>query len=185
LTLPDLPAILREERWWDMDWGSTLVGLGGLAVAGISLWFNYVARAAGHREAIYQRQIQAYSDLIRGIWDYYDELRMQLHSISSEPEAQVKAKIRECYLTAFHIYQRNLLFLPDRVAAAARGVFSLHLRSTQEWPPNADMWGVEMGRATLAVITEARTALGIEPLSQEILSLAGSKAKEKNTPWDP
>src|SRR6266496_2140659 len=57
-----------------VEWSSALVGIGGLVVAGLSLYYGYKARTSPYRERLYDRRLDAYGEMIRRLGELHDEV---------------------------------------------------------------------------------------------------------------
>ena len=67
------------------DWASLIVGLGGLAVAIITIYLSYKERTSSYRKRLYSRQLEVYAEVMNHLADLIDDealrwdLRGRLH----------------------------------------------------------------------------------------------------------
>jgi hypothetical protein len=180
-----------------MEWTSAVVGIGGLLVAALSLWLSYKDRRSTHRELLYQKQIEAYTAVINVLNPLYDACiyfimtKASRLRLDSETRPQLRLETTEAG-RQFHVeYQKWALFLPSVVHDEISGFFKvLNAISAPDDVAShhprelvySDDPHMELAKAYGQVIAAARTGLGIEPLSDDILKLVGGvKVNEKKT----
>jgi hypothetical protein len=171
-----------------MDWTSAVVGIGGLLVAALSLWLSYKDRRSVHRELLYQKQVEAYTAVINALNPLYDACiyfimtKASRLRLDNETRPQLRSETTQLG-RQFHIeHQKWALFLPTVVHDEISGFFKvLNAISAPEdvvshYPRElvySEDPHKELAKAYGRVIAAARSGLGIEPLSEDILKLVG------------
>ena len=169
-----------------MDWGSFIIGFGGLAVAGLSVYLSYKARTSPYREMLYSRQLEGYAEVIDALTRFYvtaqSSLAAQGFRLDDKTRPILRAETMDEHVAFYHKHQKWAIFLPREMNDALSAfintfnAISAPPKVAQLYPRemvNANDPGGLLGHAYSRVVEAARKGLGTEPLSQETLKLIG------------
>jgi len=170
-----------------MDWEAFVIGLGGLIVAGLSVYLSYKSRISPYREMLYSKQLEGYAEVVYALSDFYtatlafitvqkncrldDNTRFELRRITVNENQALYRK-----------QQKWAIFLPkemsDRLSDFVKlfNGISAFPEVAYQYPKEivyANDPGLLLANAYTKVIEAARKGLGTEPLSQETLRLFG------------
>jgi hypothetical protein len=166
-------------------WGvedSTVLGLAGiiagLGTALMSFWWNYKTRALGHREFLYQKQIEAYVDLStnisRSLYPCYNFLLTK--DLTPENRKELVEITQKAHDELWGIERMSLMILPLDVVEA---VNKLQLVLAREIPKldSSKQAGSVLTRAELDVCVSVRKWAGVEPLTKDMLQAFGRHSR--------
>lgn len=166
-----------------MDW-SSLVSLVAVAVTGLSLWLSYRERTAGHRQLIYQKQIEAYEAILGASWALYNKTVrvLPVGNILLDQDAQTKflEDTRGEFEAWEGVYFEKIFVCPDEVAKVLdTTVLWIDIYNDTTKPRMSLDVRNELADALYKAEHTASHALGIGPLSKEILSIVGERARRR------
>jgi hypothetical protein len=179
----------REEV--TLDWAAASVGLGGLVIAGLTLWLSFKERGAGHREYFYQKQLDAYMAVMNALYPFFNACQdyIVLNGFRLNGETRLKFRLEisrgsiSKYYWNFHTqHQKWAILLPVSMQAqlshfsTVLSAISAPDEIANQYPPalvNSADPGMDLAKAYSKVVAVAREGLGVEPLSEEILRLVG------------
>src|SRR5436189_4222919 len=103
---------------------SSGVALMGALVAGLSVYFNYKGRHNQFRQAVYNRQMDAYFDITESMSNLYTAAQNVLAAGNSclkaeDAGARFRAAVRAEHERFTATINRSLIVLPSKVKAAA------------------------------------------------------------------
>ena len=164
-----------------MDWGSTLVGLGGLGVAGLSLVLTYRERTQHFREALYGKRLEAYPELLAAVWKLVDaSIDEGRQGSSSQPSS-----------TALLELERRWAVLLSKEVTLALGRLreeyweledvspaSEDTRRQREPNITCELWFYLIG-GSVNVLEAMRDDLGVDRLSGEMLRTFSTPLSER------
>jgi len=164
---------------------STIVGLAGLFVGLLtslaSLWWNYKTRASTHREQLYLKQIEAYSELVvssnRFLEHVYAYLELLRKGGNAKTLNALKQKQRDAFLDFFHTFIRLHVFLPTEVLTRSLKLISRVRSYTVELgeaEQDIELKRKEMAHLQIDLVDAMREAAGIGPLSEEMRKVFGA-----------
>ena len=167
-----------------MEWGSFIIGLGGIAVAGLSVYLSYKARTSPFREILYSRQLEGYAEVVDALTDFYNAAQSFIAAHGYQLTNNTRPTLRLKTLDknrAFHRkYQKWALYFPKQMRSALYDFIKM-FNGISAPPEVAQQYSKEkvyvddpgrlLGDAYTKVIEVARKRLGTEPLSQETLEL--------------
>jgi hypothetical protein len=169
-----------------MNYGSFIIGFGGLVIAGLSIYLNYKARTSHYREMIYSKQIEGYDEIVNALTEFYLTTLSFIASQGFRLDDTTRPILRSQTMEknrAFHRKHREwVIFLPNEINKALfafvklfNGI-SVHPAVKHQYPReivNAEDPALLLGDAYSEVIDVVRACLGTEPLSQETRKLIG------------
>src|SRR3954467_11427451 len=102
---------------------TSLVGLMGAAVAGLSVYFTYKGRHNQFRQVVYGRQMDAYFDITESMSNLYTAAQYLLAASNpwlkgEEARARFRTALREEHERFTGTVNRSLIVLPSKVKAA-------------------------------------------------------------------
>jgi hypothetical protein len=170
-----------------MDWASASIGLGGLLVAGLSVWLTHRERSSPYRHRLYNLQLDGLHEILPALDEWH---RVSQSFILEQPRLRLNDEtrpiLRERTQEAMLDYYRHLrkwqVFLPATLGEALgnfQGTFnaiSAIPGFTKGYDPelvNTADPGMALAVAFQNVTRAARQIVGVEPLSQETLRLIG------------
>ena len=175
-----------------MDAGAIFVSIGSLFVAGLSLWLAHKERSSEHRQHMYERQAEAFADVLDALHPLYNSVQQYLVPHMAGMDAAARVAFRKALYTGdlwrlqmgFAMkHQHSAVFMPSSVHVALNG-FTRTLNGLSAPPGMEGQYPEELvdsrdpqgdlGKAYEQVLQSARHALGVEPLSREILKLVGT-----------
>jgi hypothetical protein len=168
----DVPAI--------KDLGTVLVSLGGLILAGISLYFSNRSSAA-FRQKVYETQFDAYKELARAIYDQYLNLLVASpkffpHADPSDMSSLLKTLADENTKVNTLVPLAKLL-LPTSVVEILL-IYLNHcqtyielLRGNKKAPTGYMGTEGHIGRAYESMLKEMRKTLHIDPLTEKTMAI--------------
>ncbi len=165
-----------------MDWGSAVIGIGGLLVAALSLWLSYKERRATHRQALYAQQVEAFGAVIGALFSIYRACfdfieRQPGHKLNRKTRPQMRKVVNVVYQEFEIEWAKRLLLLPSVVRSEIAtfiklvNAISATDKDAQEYPSeliNSLDPQTDLSTAYKKVLEVASQRLGIEPLSQDI-----------------
>ena len=170
-----------------MNYGSFIIGFGGLVIAGLSLYFNYKARTSQYREMIYSKQIEGYDEIVNALTEFYltsiSFIASQGFRLNDNTRPILRTKTMEQSLAFHHKHQKWVIFLPNEINKALFSYIKLFNgisvppRIKHQYPQeivNSDDPMSLLSDAYSEVIDVVRACLGTEPLSQETRKLIGT-----------
>ncbi len=178
---------------------SALLGLGGLAVAALSLWLSYRLRSSRFQEVLYGRRVEAAIELAQGLGALHTSAQAYIHqnlpqqrTTKKEPwfsEAErmgLRNHLLEEDVRFFQVWQKWSVILPDVVGQKIKAyVMTLNGISAPQgsklYPMelvNASDPGMVLGDAYLETLQSLRSSLAIAPLEKGIAALLKSGTDE-------
>jgi hypothetical protein len=165
-----------------MDWISGLIGLGGLFVAALSLWLNYRDRSAMHRQIIYQKQIDAYSEIIISLIQFFNKalefMPPSYKYFGDEAGKLLETMVFEEFTQFKTAFAKNMMFISEDVAMKILNFYALwkYFISPTKNPdhPYKDHLTEpvsDLSSAFSEVVWEIRKAIGTGKLTKEILNI--------------
>jgi hypothetical protein len=166
-----------------MIWGvedSTILGLAGiiagLLTAAASFWWNYKTRALGHREFLYQKQIEAYVDLStnisRSLSPCYNFLITK--SLTPENRKEFVEITEKAYDELWCQARLSLMILPAYVGDALVKLLSA-LNGELPKLDSSKQAGLVLTKAEMTVYVAVRKWAGVEPLTKDMLDAFGER----------
>lgn len=167
-----------------MDVGSIVIGLGGLAVAGLSVYLSYKARTSPYREMLYSRQLEGCAEVVDALTKLFVAMTSSIMDqgwpLDESARREVNSATAEEFSTFYRVHQKWGIFLPREMSDAVSAFSSLLAKLLaspglrQAFPTlmveTSDPVGL-LADAYATVVKAARKSLGTEPLSQETLDL--------------
>lgn len=105
-----------------MEWGSTVVAVGALAVAALSLWLTYRERVAGLRGALYAKQIDVYGLVLDALREVHEVTLAFTTQKGFVLDGRSRTELREATQPQIaklsQVFVRNAVFLPNAVGDA-------------------------------------------------------------------
>lgn len=168
-----------------MVWASAITGLGALAVAALSLYLTYRARLSPYREKIYDRQLDAASEVLLALGKLHDQIQGIISSGGIQgPESDLQVMTAEARTDFFRAYRRWNVVLPRPVTdAVANYMQSLDEVSGQlHSRPAAVKLAAEEMTSKLAesyslVLGAARQSIHVKELTTDTLHLIESQGR--------
>ena len=167
-----------------MEWGSFIIGLGGIVVAGLSVYLSYKARTSAYREMLYSKQLEGYSEVVDALADFYNAAQSFIAAhgcqLNNNTRRTLRLQTMDKNQAFHHKYQKWALYFPKEMRGALFDFIKMFNGISA--PPEiakqyskekvyADNPGRLLGDAYTKVIEVARKGLGTEPFSQETLGL--------------
>ena len=161
---------------------TSLVGLTGAAVAGLSVYFNYKGRHNQFRQVVYGRQMDAYFEITSAMAALYNAA--QNHLAFHDPRLRGE-DARERFRTALRdqhegfarTVNRSLIVLPSKVKTAVDHFNEalLTMSAPDDGPPAAagDDPGARLARAYERAVNCIRHHLAIDSLTTGMLKEMG------------
>ena len=166
-----------------MDPGSLIIGLGGLATGAWAAYLTSRSRTQTLREALYQRQMDLFVDLITAASDLHGEVGSIIDAGGGDPQRRAVAKLVEVSQRHWPVNARLAAFAPAPVFAAWKRIDSLVLNSIADSNDRValqrDFDAFEGAIGDL--LQHIRGYLGTEPLTEETKSLIGSKVVSRRS----
>jgi hypothetical protein len=162
-----------------MDWVSGVVGLGGVAVALLALVLTYRSRFAPYQQQLYERQLDAATEVLQSLGRYHDVGLSVLDG--AEPVFSTagdgRGQLAEAKSEFFRTYRRWNVVIPQPVTEAVTaylqtiedltsGTCGVGLRSGA----SATSTGSQLATAYAAVLGVAQRELRVRTLSDKTLS---------------
>jgi hypothetical protein len=101
---------------------TTIVSLGALAVAALSLWLTYRERAAGLRGALYAKQVEAYGRVLEALAERHavaiDFMRGKDFPLDRESRVELLDTAQLEIARFARVFTETVIFLPENVANA-------------------------------------------------------------------
>lgn len=177
-----------------MDWGSFIIGAGGLVVGGMSTWLSYKSRSSPYQEKIYSTQHEGYTEVVGTLIEFHNAAQyhiiLQGGRLTDATRPKLRLETKELNAGFGRVHQKWAIFLPEEVNRALADfitVFngiSAHPEVAGRYPKETvyarDPGGL-LGDAYSRVIAVIRKRLGTDPLSQETLKLIGKKTEESES----
>lgn len=178
------------------DGGQTLVGLGGLAVAGLTVWLGHRERTKELRQRLFDARVQASESIAAAAWKLYDATIDDAETIEygSGPSTQMWGEgwarsfrgalaFREQVKRFDVLLDANTTEALSKFEAAASRVSGY----PYPWGNDAD-WSNEsvdaLRVAYQALIESLRQMLGVDLLGQETLRMLGKPRPERRPRTD-
>ena len=173
-----------------MDWLSGAVGLGGVVVAMLALWLTYRSRLSPYQQQLYERQLDAATEVLQALGRYHDEgLSMVDNGPSGFPiGADGGVSLAEARTQFFRTYRRWNVVIPQPVT----GAVTVYLQTIERVLAAAHKGevpaGEQLATAYATVLGVAQRELRVRTLSDKTLSsiesLSGHPA-DSAFPADP
>lgn len=175
-----------------MDWASASIGLGGLALAALTVYLDYRKRIAPYRELLYAKQIEGYAQVVQALNDWFDWSQGYIAAHGCRLNDSTRVELRKETVdqnVAFHaVYRRWALYLPkdvDMRISAFVGVFNAisSPREVAHQYPAHEVYsedpGMLLAEAYSSLFQSMRKSMGTEPLSRETLKIVGEMPDER------
>jgi hypothetical protein len=180
-----------------MDWLSGVVGLGGVMVALLALLLTYRSRLAPYQQQLYERQLDAATEVLQALGRYHDEsLSVVDGGVSGLPAgADGGVSLSDARTQFFRTYRRWNVVIPQPVTEAV----TVYLQTIEQLVtkvrngelhngPSQTSAGEQLATAYASVLGVAQRELRVRRLSDKTLSsiesLSGQSA-EPAFPADP
>lgn len=160
---------------------TSMVGLAGAFVAGLSVYFTYKGRHNQFRSVVYGRQMDAYFDITEAMAALYAtaQTHLALHGLRLQTEDD-RERFRDA-LRADHdrftgTVNRSLIVLPSKVKAAVDHFNETLLAAgapTDDRPPTPSDPGPDLDRAYERAVNCIRHHLAIDSLTTGMLKEMG------------
>jgi hypothetical protein len=174
-----------------MNWASVTIGLGGVAVALLTLLLTYRSRFGPYQQKLYERQLDAVTEVLQALGRYHDEGLNILDGIGSMPavDADRHAQLKEAKAEFFRTYRRWNVVIPQPMTEAVtkylhtieRLVVESRLRSSPGELPERPK-GDHLAAAYAAVLGVAQRELRVKTLSDRTLSSIESLSASPSVP---
>jgi len=163
-----------------VNWTSAAIGLGGLFVAGFSLWLTYRTRLSPYQQKLYERQLEAATDVLLALGTYHDAIM----GIVAVPGVDLKAYTGNSRGKFFEAWRKWSLILSAEVGDAVGTYVGTLTRVTNNLSsaPRTDKNLVDLTAAYAGVLTAARKDLNIEELSEKTLQQINSRPQLTSSP---
>jgi len=167
---------------------SSTIGLVGALVAGLSVYFTYKGRHNQFRQAVYNRQMDAYFDITESMSNLYTAAQNVLAAGNSwlkgeDARERFRAAVREEHERFTATVNRSLIVLPSKVKAAVDNFNESLLAISQpaeersaDAPDAADGVpdpGADLGQAYRRAVNCIRHHLAIDSLTTGMLNEMG------------
>ncbi len=175
-----------------MDWAAASIGLGGLALAALTVYLDYKKRIAPYRELLYAKQIEGYAQVINALNDWFDSAQDCIAVRGCRLDDSSRVELRKETVAqnmAFHtVYRSWALYLPKAVdvqISAFVKVFnaiSAPPDVARQYPADqvyAKDPGMLLANAYTGVFQSMRKSMGTEPLTQATLKIVGQVLDER------
>jgi hypothetical protein len=169
-----------------MGWES-IVSLGALGVAALSVWLGYRERAAGLRAALYGKQVDVYGLVLAALAELHavaiEFTTAKSYPLDSKSREELRLTAKEQIAGVAHAFTENVVFLPASVAEAVFNYRTTFVAITapaaaeKMYPPelyNAADPQIELTNAFERVWEVMRHQLGTEALSKQTLKAVGA-----------
>lgn len=175
---------------------NSLIGIGGLIIAGLSIYLNYKERRKYLRESLYNKQIEVINEVSLYITELYHSLYNLLDQIilikinqNNSNEYHIRKleiitnnwkEIEKNYNEFVKKYRTWLIFLPDDINIAINNFISLFL-DIEENINNKDFDTKDIDNINNKydrIIGSFRKFLGIKKLSDETKKLIRERSKQ-------
>lgn len=189
------PLIIREGRR-PLDNAAAAIGFGGFFIAALSLVLSYRDRSS-HRSHFYERQIEAYSEVITALDNLYDQVQDYINErhfvLDAESRNQLRREMsmgsmQKTYFEFITTHRKCSLFLPQPFLDSL-GTFNKVLNGisapsvvAHKYPPELVEHKdpqMPLSEAYRDVVAVARHGLGVDPLSKDMLRLFGDKDPDR------
>jgi hypothetical protein len=155
--------------------------IGGLLITGMSLWLNYRSRSSLHREFLYQKQIDVYSELADVMSSTYLACMKALDSttaqdITPETREKLRTAVRELDGKVSGVRERVLMLLPVDVGLKFLD-YTKKMRRIDEARDTSELIAILSDR--IHVYTAIRDAAGIDPLTEEMQGIFGKSGSDE------
>ena len=152
-----------------MDWGSFIIGIGGIVIAGLSVYLSYKAKIHPYREMLYSKQLEGYTEVIDALNSFFSDMYPFANKELPDKELlELREKALKSMVAFNSKYQRWSVFFPEK-ADKAFSDFVLLSETVLLRGHAVDM--SELEKAYDEAIQASRDSLGTDPLSQGILDL--------------
>ena len=177
-----------------MDATAVLVSCGGLLVAAFSVWLSYKNRGATHRDKLYERQMDGYVVVLKALNELYGGCQRFVveNGFRLDDAGRVKfrlamsrGELAPAYRKLAQVHQDWILFLPPELGEAITKfnrvlmALSAEPQVSKQYPDGlvySSDPGWDISVAYQEVVRAARRAIGVEPLSAEILRVVGERS---------
>ncbi len=160
-----------------MSWASVAIGLGGVAVALLTLALTYRSRFSPYQQKLYERQLDAVTEVLQALGRYHDE---GLTIVDGPPGALAsdvdrRAAVTDAKTAFFKSYRRWSVVIPqpmtEEVTAYLRVIEQLVAMPSGPGDKDVDRPGGErLASAYAAVVGVAQRELRVKTLSDRTLS---------------
>lgn len=169
-----------------MDWGSVVIGVGGLVVAGLSVYLSYRSRTSPYREMIYSKQVEGYAEVMDALTTFYNAVQFfiarQGGRLSEDARLALRSQTAELNDAYHRKHQKWAVFFPEKMNDSLSAFWML-FNGISAPPEVAQQYSADtahandpgglLGDAYTKVFQAAREGLGTEPLSEETLKIIG------------
>ncbi len=160
-----------------MDW-SALVSLVAVAVAGLSVWLSYRERTSAHRQFVYQKQADAYREMLHAFnpltRKMFDLLPADAAALDAKLAAKIVNETQADYNAAMMIHNELVFMLDQQVSDKfVRALELWESLEAGEWSGKGNNPYAEWYDCMNGASNEARRAMGIVPLTREAQSVIG------------
>lgn len=169
-----------------MERGSTVVAVGALAVAALSLWLTYRERVAGLRGALYAKQIDVYGLVLDALREVHEVTLAFTTQKGFVLDGRSRTELREATQPQIaklsQVFVRNAVFLPNAVGdalldyrktfAAISAPAEVESQYPKELVHSDDQ--MELSKAFVRVWERWRSSLARSHLAEQTLRLLGA-----------
>jgi hypothetical protein len=165
-----------------MNWLSSAVGLGGVGVAVLTLLLTYRSRLSPYQQKLYERQLDAATDVLQALGRYHDEA-VSLFDGDPARELDFSSQMAEVKSDFFRSYRRWNVVIPHPVTAAVTAYLQIleEISATEQkalYSPGTPSPGYRLANAYAAVLGAAQRELRVKTLSDKTLGLIESLARQ-------
>jgi hypothetical protein len=155
-----------------VDWASAAVGLGGLVVAALSTYIAYRARTSPYQERLYDRQLDAFGEILRRLGEVHDQVRRLLPADGAArlDAGQLRLGARAPVEAFIETYRNGRIFLTEKINAPIRDYVAMLASLPNDPEPRK-----ALDEAFDRVARAANEALGVDILSIETSALFGAE----------
>jgi len=171
---------------------SLVMGLGGLAVAGLTLVLTYKARVAPYSQALYNKQMEGYVEIVTSLSEWHKLAQSAIACNGCVLEGdEVRIKLREDAAPLIHktsnTHDKWVLFMPQEMNEAVYAFFKVFNGITAMsflkggYPAelvHSDDPGMKLHLAYEWVIRAARKGIGTDVLSDGVLKTVGTTSED-------
>lgn len=169
-----------------MVWASVVTGLGALAVAALSLYLTYRARLSPYREKIYDRQLDAASDVLQALGKLHDQIQGIISAGGMKgAESDLQVMTADARTEFFRSYRRwdvvlakpvtdaiaEYMQILEEVSSKLYGVHTLEKITVREAAS-------KLAESYSEVLGAARQSIHVTELTTETLRLIESQARD-------
>jgi hypothetical protein len=162
-----------------MDWAAGAVGLGGVAVALLTLILTYKSRFSPYQQQLYERQLDAATEVLQALGRYHDIGLSIVDGSGTGPSAisDERLQLVEAKTEFFRAYRRWNVVIPQPVTEAVtaylrtiESVVSVDPKDGPRSGSSATNAGEQLAAAYAKVLGVAQRELRVRTLSDKTLS---------------